>query len=286
VEMRVDLDSTDEAHDGIIEAITELLDIADGRTWDAQPNDVKLAMLRAIRNHWVRAIRAERRDFIGDIGTKFVTQGLRSTKHQELVRKWEREGKKFPEIVDVMKQVEKDSANRAPPGITPKTSIPAIIKAADAEHEDDDELQAEVAAAAKKQAKKQAKKARKANSQQIQQQQGGGSFSLPQSQKGGNFYNPNKGGNNSSNGGNFNNSNHGKQWQNNSNSYRPRKPTRPCSFCQNEFNDPAKWHWDSLHQNDRNYQGGAKKGNMSAGGEINVDNNSAFHACYNSAHLN
>jgi hypothetical protein len=139
----------------------------------------------------------------------------------------EREGKRFPAIADALLDAEKDAANRPPPGIVPRTSIPAIIKAADANDDDDDEVQAEIAAA-KKAAKK---KAKKANTQQKQ----GGNGSLPQA----NSF-PHNGGATSKPKGNYFNTQPP--------TYKPRyrNPGRPCSFCQNDtITDPSRWHWDN-----------------------------------------
>jgi hypothetical protein len=266
--LRPDLESTQEARDGLMEAVAAIVNAADGRNFNALPDDLKQGMLLAERNHWVRAVRAERNDFLGDIGAKIVCQGLRSPKHQELIRKWEREGKSFTDITKAFKQVEKDAANRPTPGVIPKTSIPAVIKAAEGNDDDDEEVQAEIAAVKKQGKGKKAKKTQQ--NQQNQQKQGAsGNNSLPQKQKGGpnaNFYYDR-------NGSNFNNSNNS----------RPRNanPTRPCSHCQNHLvTDPTKWHWDSScpSLNHRVFP----RSNMSAGGEINAD----AHAIGKSYHLN
>jgi hypothetical protein len=260
--LRPEIELTHQAQEAFRAAIiaftNEVLQL-EANDYDNIPDDLKDGIWLAARNLWRRGVQAERTDLLGDIGTKVACQGIRNPKHQEMIRKLEREGKNFSAIADALQEAEKDAANRPPPGIIPRTTIPAIIKAADAHEDDeDDEVQAEVAAA-KKQANGKGKKAKKAKAQQAQQKQGGGFNSLPQQQKGGNNGNGKIGLFHTTNP-RFNNFNS-----------NPRVPNRPCSHCQNEYNtDPAKWHWDNKCPN-----APKNKGSMSAGGEINADANAA-----------
>jgi hypothetical protein len=248
VRMRPDILLSEASINRMVNGAAEVAEAAAAaqREWPDLPAAIRNDYIALVRDFWIEAVRAERKDFLGDIGIKIVTQGLKLQKHQELVRKWEREGKSFTEISEAMQQVEKDAASRPPMAIIPKTTIPAIIKAVDG-LDMDDEDQAEVAAV-KKQGK--GKKAKK----QQQKQGGSGSFSSSQQQqKGGNFI--------------FHKSNA------NGNSFRPRSPRRPCRHCQNDnYNlDPTKWHWDNdcPTQKYRNFSG--NKASASAGGDSNAN---------------